>query len=141
VPLQGKPARWLDVKTSGYMIMPPSLHPASGEPYRWGHRGPAAELPATAVRKLRQPPPRPLPAQVSPQDMGSRADALIRQVATAPEGNRNGLLFWATCKAITEGHGPDVLDALEAAGQTAGLHPVEVRRTMQSAARRVGVAA
>jgi hypothetical protein len=73
----------------------------------------------------------------SPGAADHRAEALIRAVANAQEGNRNHLLFWACCKAITEGHAPDVLDALEAAGQTVGLDPIEVRRTMQSAERRV----
>jgi hypothetical protein len=141
VPLKPKPVPWLDIKANGYCIMPPSLHPESGEPYRWETRLPAAELPPAAVSRLRQPPSRPLPAPSSAEGMNTRADALIRKVATAPEGNRNGLLFWAVCRAITERHGTDVLDALEAAGQTAGLNPPEVARTMQSAARRLGVTA
>jgi hypothetical protein len=131
----------IDLKTNGFMIVPPSIHPATGRPYRWIHRPPVG-LPERAVRALR-------PAERSQiiyapgetEMLAARSDALIRTVATAPEGRRNQLLYWAALRAITEDHGPDVLDALDAAGQTCGLDPIEVRRTMQSAARRAGAVA
>jgi hypothetical protein len=135
-PLKCNPAPWLDVKVNGYCVVPPSIHPDPGKPYRWVTR-PVVDLPEAAVTALRPPTPcRPVTGPISPDGMDRRADALIRAVATAPEGNRNHLPFWACCKALTEGHGPDVIDAIQAAGLTAGLDPVEVQRTMQSAARR-----
>jgi hypothetical protein len=43
----------IDVKTdSGYCVVPPSLHPATGRPYRWELRDPV-ELPPAVVTLLR----------------------------------------------------------------------------------------
>ena len=39
----------VDLKVNGYCIVPPSLHPATFQPYRWDQR-PAAELPPRAGR-------------------------------------------------------------------------------------------
>jgi hypothetical protein len=38
--------RGIDLKVRGYMIMPPSVHPVTGRPYRWERR-PVAALPTS----------------------------------------------------------------------------------------------
>jgi Bifunctional DNA primase/polymerase, N-terminal len=49
----------LDVKTHrGYVVLPPSVHPASGQPYRWVDVTPVA-MPTWLIDLLRPPPPRP----------------------------------------------------------------------------------
>lgn len=135
-PLKCNPAPWLDVKVNGYVIVPPSLHPDSGKPYRWIKR-PVVDLPERAVQALRRPPCRPLPRSITSEGIDHQADALIRAVANAPEGRRNHLLYWAACRALEEGHAVGVLEELSAVAQTIGLDPREIRRTMQSAERRV----
>lgn len=49
----------VDLKTSsGYVVVPPSIHPASGEPYRWVSTARPAELPPwlLALLKVQEPP-------------------------------------------------------------------------------------
>ena len=129
----------VDLKKTGYLIVPPSIHPDSGRVYRWMTR-PVVDLPEAAVTALRPPAPRRQLANAlasSPDAMGRKAEALIRAVADAPEGRRNGRLFWAACRALEEGHAPDVLEELGAVAETIGLDPREVQQTMRSAERRV----
>lgn len=59
-------------------------------------------------------------------------DALVRTVAEATIGERNGTLFWAACRASTEGHDTD---RLLAAAMSAGLPEHEALRTIASAKR------
>lgn len=48
--------RGIDVKThAGYVVMPPSIHPDSGRPYRW-HLAPVAAMPWWLVALLTEPP-------------------------------------------------------------------------------------
>lgn len=57
-------------------------------------------------------------------------DGLVRSVATAKEGERNDVLFWAACRAAESG-----LDtaALASAARAAGLADAEISRTIRSA--------
>jgi hypothetical protein len=72
-----------------------------------------------------------------------RALGIVRMVALAPEGERNRLLFWATCRArdmaiageIDHSAGIQVLEALRQAAQQAGLTQREIDRTIISAMR------
>lgn len=50
----------LDLKAAGYCVMPPSPHPATGEPYRWEIHG-IAEPPAWLTTLLRPAEAAPLP--------------------------------------------------------------------------------
>lgn len=54
----------VDLKThSGYVVLPPSLHPDTGQPYRWEDLSvPAAELPLWLAQLLR-----PAPVELKPQ--------------------------------------------------------------------------
>lgn len=115
----------------GYVILPPSIHPATGQPYRW-HLGGVTHLPAAAIAALRPPPPRALPAVT--RGAGSTA-GLVRVVAAAEQGGRNAALFWAARRAVEGGHGPDVLDQLAAAAHDGGLGEREITATLASARR------
>lgn len=126
----------IDVKTDrGYCVMPPSLHPATGRPYRWETR-PPVPLPVEVVTLLRPPaPPRPAPDRSRNADAPTRALYLARYVERLPEGQRNAGLFWAACRAVEDAHPQATFDLLEAAAMVAGLDEVEASRTIASARR------
>ncbi|MGH3521956.1 MAG: bifunctional DNA primase/polymerase [Mycobacterium sp.] len=114
------PAGW-DLRVNGYCIMPPSLHPATGEPYRWlDDRAPVA-LP-DAVRALLRP------MQIVPRVRPHRATgphgdggALVTWLARQ-QHNVNDALFWAACRAVDAGILTDAFAAelVAAAGEAAG---------------------
>lgn len=93
----------IDLKCSGYMVMPPSLHPATGRPYRWVAMTPAASLPPHLRDLLRAPEPTPRP-------MVRRGDGrgLVGYLRRFPQQGINNALSWAAYVAAKEG----TLDAL-----------------------------
>jgi hypothetical protein len=98
-------------------------------------------------------PPLPAPLPISRSAVAARGDDLrptlhrvlgiVRTVALAGEGERNSVLFWATCRArdmvvageIDHGAGVQVLEALREAAAQAGLTQREIDRTIASAMR------
>lgn len=92
-----------------------------------------------AISRLLKPPhlwpPRPLGAVSRDEGVGG----LVRWLAGQGEGNRNAALHWACCKALESDATAD-LDALAAAGRSLGLVDAEVRKTVESARRKVLVA-
>jgi Bifunctional DNA primase/polymerase, N-terminal len=124
----------VDLKANGYCIMPPSIHPATGQPYRWQDEdAPAAAIPAKLSELLHLPPPTPIARA------GSNASAigLLRAVVGAPEGNRNNVLYWASCRAAESGILDDQVEALLInAAVTAGETETKARRTVASARRK-----
>jgi hypothetical protein len=128
------PAHHLDFKAAGgYVIAPPSL--VLGRPYELlGHRSATARLDWQAVRRLLEPPGR---SPVRPSRGSGHAGNLAAWVAGQREGNRNGALFWAACRAAETGDAA-ALEHISAAAASAGLTEAEVRRTVASAARRAG---
>lgn len=137
----------IDVKTeTGYCVLPPSFHPATGKAYTWGSVTAAAALPPRLLELVRPPIPAAPPQRAAPPSgeagaklLAIRASRLADHVASAGEGQRNGLLFWATCQAHREGYPPDTFDLLEAAAVHAGLSVHEARATIESAHRTTGV--
>ena len=129
--LKARPRAGIDVKTNGYMVMPPSIHPAAGRPYEWIDREPVA-LPPGWVDYLRSTPPKPRPINV-PDGDGS---ALVRWVAQLQEGNRNNGLFWAACRAAEAGRLAELEHDLIDAAVTAGLDQREATATVGSAGKR-----
>jgi hypothetical protein len=121
----------IDLKVNGYCIVPPSIHPATGLPYRWESREPAA-LPYRLQELLTPLPPRPITRVGS---NGSAAVGLVRKVAAAQEGNRNKVLFWAACRAAEAGTLNLIEDQLLAAATSAGENEAKARRTIASARR------
>lgn len=123
----------VDLKVNGYCILPPSIHPASGEPYRWDVQKPAAlSLPLLAL--LRPPPAR---VQTWTGTVTGRGEPLVRHVLTRPEGERNRGLFWAACRAVDDGLLGEIRDDLLRAAQSIGLSEREARRTIDSAEKQV----
>ena len=135
----------IDVKThSGYVVAPPSLHPATGKPYRWEGDTPA-HVPAPLVELLRPVPARPARISRPPRPgvgdtHAQKAVYLARHVEQAPEGVRNDRLFWAACQALRDGHPDETFDLLEGAAVVAGLTEREAAATIASARRTQGAA-
>lgn len=140
------PGSGIDVKTNtGYVVAPPSLHPATGMPYRWEGDAPA-HLPTPLIELLRPEPAHPSRmSRLTRSTSGARGDVLAqkaaylaRYVEQAPEGTRNGRLFWAACEALRDGHPAETLDLLEGAAMVAGLSEREAATTVASARRMQG---
>ncbi|MGO1539707.1 MAG: bifunctional DNA primase/polymerase [Leucobacter sp.] len=135
----------IDVKTeSGYCVMPPSMHPDTGQPYQWGSGQHPAPLPQSLLTLLQ--PPAPKRAEYTPLHTGNngrdtqaklakRAGKLAQHVAAAAEGNRNARLFWAACQAVRDGHPRPTFDLLAEAAQHSGLSDSEAWQTINSALR------
>lgn len=125
------PGRCLELKArGGYVLVPPSRTDAGV--YRLEDQRPSGGfIDWRAVARLLNP-PRPAPAF---RRSAGNAAALARWVADQQPGNRNEALFWAACRALE--NGVDDLEPLAAAARSTGLPEVEVRRTVESARRRV----
>ena len=121
----------IDLKVNGYCIVPPSIHPATGQPYRWDEH-PVQPLPYRLRELL-------LPARQPPSyrcnSSGKATAGLVRTVAGADEGQRNRVLFWASCRAAEKGLIDQIEDELVAAAVTNGLTETAARRTVASARR------
>ena len=88
----------IDLKSNGYTILPPSVHPASGEPYRWELR----EV-APLTRRFREL-LRLLPVlRTHGRQTGVNGSGLVRLVLALKDGERNRGLFWAACRAAEGG--------------------------------------
>jgi hypothetical protein len=118
----------IDLKINGYCIVPPSIHPAAGQPYRW-ERHPVAPLPIR-LRELLLPAPR---AVRPPGGNDGDGAGLVRTVAGAMEGTRNSILYWAACRAVEDGLIDQIQDELIAAATSAGETEIKARRTVASA--------
>ncbi len=120
----------IDLKVNGYCIVPPSIHPATGQPYRWNER-PAAEMPPK-LRLLLCPAPKPVQTFTSTAKNGT---GLIRKVAEATEGQRHDVLVWASFRARADGILDKITDDLVAAAMSTGETERNARRTVVSVRR------
>lgn len=126
----------IDLKAAGYCIMPPSLHPATGGPYRWEHR-PAAPLPGGLRELLRPRAARPVP----PAGKVGDGRPLVEFVAKQSLGNINDALYWAARRAAETGVLDDIaVELVAAAGHAAGADATAAGerqswRTVESARR------
>jgi hypothetical protein len=139
-------ARGIDVRADGGYII---WWPAAGLPVLAD--GGIKPWPEWLMPLLSPPPPIPLPISqraiaVRPHDLRPtlhRSLGIIRTVALAGEGERNSVLFWATCRArdmvvageLDHAAGVQVLEALREAAHQAGLNQREIERTITSAMR------
>jgi hypothetical protein len=123
----------IDLKLNGYCVIPPSIHPDTGRPYRWEHH-PVAHLPHHLREVLRPP-----PAPIRPAVRRSDGRALVEFVARQPEGNRNRGLFWAACAAAEDGVLDEIAEDLVAAAVAAGHPEASARRTVASARKKATV--
>jgi Bifunctional DNA primase/polymerase, N-terminal len=116
------PEGW-DLKVNGYCIVPPSPHPATGQPYTWDERDPVP-LPAAVRELLRPPRRRPFRQPASRGTARGDGHHLVEHVAQQQHGKVNNILYWAAKRAALEGILTDELAAalVTAAGHAAGAH-------------------
>lgn len=134
----------------GAAVMPPSVHGLTGLAYRF--QTPVAgiavapswlrDLVARPQRSATPPSPK---RRMSPSQARRRGRGLIAAVATAPEGERHNILYWAASRAAEEG----LLDAdgcmdvtLADAARRSGLYDHEIEHIIGdavAAARPIGV--
>lgn len=123
----------IDLKDhNGYAVAPPSLH-LSGDRYVWTNRGDIAPVPDYLAGLIARTP---IPVREPTAEVTERRlHGLVRHVATAPSGTRNGRLYWAAARLHEAG--ADVAPVIEAA-VSAGLSLREAQRTAASAASAPG---
>jgi hypothetical protein len=146
----------VDVKgEGGYVVAPPSVHPATGRRYRWaGGRG-VSEMPP-ALRAAITPPPPPAPPPLPGPLTARRAEGIsspaallaahLRAVQDAPEGRRRHTLYGAArgvARMVAAGaiSAEDAEAALAAAGRAAQQTPREIRAAISGAFHDEGAAA
>lgn len=137
------PRHYLDFKSrGGYVLAPPSVIRGEGT-YAWHDELTGTGQPFLWAEAKVTLEPRRTPAVTRPASLrtpgrlvrGGRGIApLAQHVATASEGSRNDLLFWAACEALRSDY-PD-LSPLQRAAMDAGLDQREVDRTIASALQR-----
>jgi hypothetical protein len=148
--LPGEPFPGVEFKHNNYIVLAPSLH-SSGSRYQWYGDGrfytPEVPWPSALLPRKEQPrvPGR---RRVQQSISGIRrpgkhwtVETLVQHVMDSSEGNRNGSLYFAACRAQeTAAQGfldlCDAESALADAGRAVGLSESEVLATIKSAARR-----
>jgi hypothetical protein len=140
----GSIAPGVDVRsTNGYACVPPSVRPDGRYVWVTDPRTPLADGPEWLLPAPRKP----FRGQVrqlrpeAPVDADRALAGLVRTVAEAPQGTRNGKLFWAACRLAEHAAAGRVpLDVgaavLLAAAAEAGLPAAEADRTLRSALSR-----
>lgn len=118
----------IDVKTAGYCVVPPSLHPDTGQPYRWLDADPVP-LPLWLRTILRPAPARPRAVTRATGD----GRPLVEFVARQAEGNRNKALYWAAHRALETGLLDGIQTDLIAAAVAAGEGENAAERAIKSA--------
>ncbi|UKF78921.1 bifunctional DNA primase/polymerase [Clavibacter californiensis] len=126
-PYRGNIPQGIDVKTNGYMVMPPSTHPDTGKSYKWVQRD-IARLPREVVALM-------LPRRRASRRTATGVDALalatwLRKVSV---GERHDSLLWAASRLHEAGAGDRQLDLLIDAAEDIGFNPREARRVVESA--------
>jgi hypothetical protein len=149
----------VDVKADGgYVVAPPSIHPATGQPYRWVGGRAVAEMPPALRAALTAPQATPAPAAADLAHLvpARRAGGIssppallaahLRAVEQAPEGRRRVTLYGAArgiarmvaAGALTRDQAEA---ALTAAGLAAQQTPRDIRAAISGAFHDEGVAA
>ena len=117
----------------GYVVAPPSVHPATGARYEWAGGQEVLEAPEglrKALRPRRQRRPS-IPVPGAGPDWNVRH--LVRRVQAAPEGSRNVRLYGSARDAsLWTKAFPDLPARLIRAGMEAGLGYDECLRTVAS---------
>lgn len=125
----------------GYIIIPPSSRMIGNHIERYTvervNHGLTHSLDVDRLREFLEPRPG-RPRRVPTGDRGMDVGRLAAWVSRLQEGERNHGLFWAACKMAEHNIPSDsALDALAAAGGSAGLAEREILTTVRSAYRTV----
>lgn len=157
---QGKPGQGLgpgiDVKADGgYVVLPPSVHPRTGRPYRWIPDQAVREMPPALLTACLPPPAPPAPTVTGPTHLReaggiSHPDRLLAvlldRVTTATEGTRRTTLYGAArgvARMVTAGaiDPADAITALTATGRQAHQTDRDIQAAIRGGFRAEGVAA
>lgn len=148
----GKIAPGIDSKADGgYIVVAPSVHPRTREPYRWlsPFTDELAPMPQALVDRLREPQRPPVaarqPVRLSGRPGSRYAEAALRgeleRLLAAPEGTRNDTLAKDAAFSLGQLVAAGALDRdrtatlLERAAERIGLEPGETRRAIASGFR------
>jgi hypothetical protein len=136
----GRLAPGIDVRGEGGYVVGPGSRTVAGRyalaPGTADH--PLAAAPAALLGLAAPPPPhgqQPRHAAGPRHPAEKRAAALVRFVLDSHEGERNGRLFWAACRAYDAGLGDALAPALVTAAVHIGLSEREAAATVASAGR------
>jgi hypothetical protein len=144
----GKYAPGIDSKADGgYIVAAPSVHPRTRQPYRWltSFTAEPAPLPDHWTQHLREHPPPPPGTTVVRGTLYGRMHGLVQHVLGGGDGDRNGRLYWASCRAAEMVAAGEIeraaaerllIDAALESGLRGG--EPEARRTVLSAMRQAG---
>jgi hypothetical protein len=142
----GKYAPGIDSKADGgYIVAAPSVHPRTRQPYRWltPFTGELTPLPQYWAEHLREH-PAPAPGSGVPvrSTLYGRLRGLVEHVLAGRDGDRNGRLYWASCRAAEMVAAGDIdrstaerilIESALESGLRGG--EAEARRTVSSAMR------
>lgn len=128
-PYRGNIPHGIDLKVNGYCVVPPSVHPESGKPYRWVLRD-VARLPRQVAALML---PRTRITRRNPK--ATDAVALAAWVRTLQAGERHDGLHWAARRAHEAGISQRGLDRLIDAAEDIGMDPGEAARVVESAGK------
>jgi hypothetical protein len=135
----------VDIKADGgYVVAPPSIHPGTGQPYRWAGERPVSEMPPAlraALTAQSHAATAPAAATAHPAGAGAISSpaallgSLLATVNQAPEGRRRNTLYGAArgvWRIIAAGQlsEADGRAALTAAGLAAQQTPRQVREAI-----------
>jgi hypothetical protein len=126
----------VDLKVNGYCVVPPSLHPATGLPYRWEIHEPVA-LPPHLLQMLR---PKPRDRYTGPVRAAGKGSgrALVDFVGLHLTNGVNNALFWAACRAAEDGLLADLADELVRTAVQVGESEKRAAATVESARKKIG---
>lgn len=126
----------VDIKTANSLVVvPPSIHPVTGQRYRWEISTPVAPLPHHLISRVVKPPRRIYQgsgAGLTPAQL----DGIIRKMEDAVI-DRNNTLLWCACRLFERSADADAFVQLELAASATGLGDDEIARTIESANRQV----
>lgn len=129
----------IDIKTpNSLVVMPPSIHPVTGQRYRWLNGGAVVPLPERLIPHVVKPVRKRSYAPAGGKLTDRQVAGILRKMEDAPEGSRNSTLLWCACRLFEAKAGPDTFAELESTAEATGLDNDEILRTIESAQRRAG---
>ncbi|MGN9890590.1 bifunctional DNA primase/polymerase [Micromonospora sp. L31] len=146
----------VDVKADGgYVVLPPSTHPRTGQPYRWIPGYPVEEMPPALLTACLPPSAPPAQAASGPtrvREAGSISHpdrllaVLLDRITTAAEGTRRTTLYGAArgvARMVAAGalDPADAIAALTDAGRRAQQTDRDIRAAIRGGFRDEGVTA